>query len=335
MFQGRKTRLLAMLATLFVLLAATALPAGATGRDAGEIVVANRGSGDLSVIDANTLAVNPVALPDAAEPMYVSHSKQNGTVLVGDRANNRVIALDDESYDVLGTVNVGEGVFHQWVDNRQLWVVGDIANTVTVVDPKTLTVIETISIPHELTDAGGKPHDVFVEGPFAFVSIIGLADGVVLQYSTNTFEETGRIVTGADPHLFVQSARLYVASQGGSTVSVYRMSDLYPLGSANVPNAHGIWVTPSGEVLTTNLAGGGIDAVYQLDRLLTGVTDTVDTPFGVPHNLTVDRFGEQAFVTHSGGTANQVSIIELGGSGFGGVNSVTVGTNPFGLALVR
>ena len=86
---------------------------------------------------------------------------------------------------------------------------------------------------------------------------------------------------------------------------------------------------------TTNLAGGGVDAVSQLDRLLTGVTDAVDTPFAVPHNLTVDRFGEHAFVTHSGGTANQVSIIELGGSGFGGVTSVTVGTNPFGIALVR
>lgn len=335
MFQGRRTRLLAVLATLSVLLGATALPANATGRDAGEIVVANRGSGDLSVIDANTLEVNPVSLPDAAEPMYVSHSKQSGTVFVGDRANDRVIALDDKSYDVLGTVAVGQGVFHQWVDNRQLWVVGDIDNTVTVVDPKTLTVTETIAIPAELTEAGGKPHDVFVEGPFAFVSIVGLTDGVVLQYSTNTFEETGRIVTGGDPHLFVRSARLYVASQGGSTVSVYRMSDLHPLGSASVPNAHGIWVMSSGEVLTTNLAGGGSDAVFQLDRLLNSVTDTVDTAFPVPHNLTVDRFQQQAFVTHSGGTANQVSVIELSRAGLGGVTSVTVGTNPFGLALVR
>lgn len=311
--------------------------AGAS-RSSGSVVVANRGSGDISVINTSTLAVETMDLPGDAEPMYVNHDRRHGQVLVGDRASSTVVALDDKTYEVIGSVAVGDGVFHQWYDQtvRQLWVVGDTSQTVTVVDTRDLTVLATIDIPTELVDRGGKPHDVFVSGRFAFVSILGVDGdtGVVLRYSTHRFRETGRITTGDDPHLFVTGNRLYVASQDGASVTRYNSRTLKEMSSFDVPSAHGIFVTDRREILVTNIAGGGTDAVWELNQRLTKTRGISDTPHPTPHNLTVDR-NRQAWVTHSGATADKVSIIDLERMGFGDVTSVTVGTNPFGLAFVK
>lgn len=311
--------------------------------DAGQIVVANRGSGDLSVIDATSHDVTQVGLPDGSagpsEPMYVNHWRRGDKVFVGDRANDRVLVLDDETFETIDEISVGAGagVFHQWIGprGRQLWVVGDVANTVTVIDPASHQVQATIDIPTDLTEAGGKPHDVFVSGRHAFVSIVGLDVGIVLRYDSRTFQETHRVEVAGDPHLFVRGNRLYVPQQDGSKVSLFNVWDLRPIRDADVPAAHGVWVTKNGRVLTTNIAGGGSDAVYLLNRSLRKVHDTVNTAVPTPHNITVDAAERQAFVTHSGAAANQVSIIDLRGRHFGSTSTVTVGTNPFGLGLVR
>ncbi len=318
---------------------AVAVPAGAGSRhDRSEsIVIANRGSGDLSVIDAASLDVTTIPLPGAAEPMYVSHDARANRVLVGDRASSAVVALDDQSFDVIASVPVGEGVFHQWLDARlgQLWVVGTTSTSVTVVDSRQLEAVATIPLPADLVARGGVPHDVFVKGRHAFVSVLGLDDGTgaVVQYSTRTFSETGRITTGDDPHLFVRGNRLYVASQDASSVSVHRAGSLRLLNEIAIPSAHGIFVTPRGDVLVTNIAGGGTDAVWQLNHRLSRIEAVADTATPVPHNIAAGRDGT-AYITHSGATADQVTVIERSRSGFGSPTSVTVGTNPFGLAVV-
>lgn len=314
-------------------------PASATAEvgSRSEVVVANRGSGSITLIDSRSLAVRDVELPGTAEPMYVSHDLRHDQVLVGDRANSTVVAFDDDTYEVIGSVPVGDGVFHQWLENsrRQLWVVGDTANTVTVVDTRNLEVLTTIDMPSDIVEAGGKPHDVFVQGNEAFVTFVGLEEGgVVVQYSTRTFEETGRADVGGDPHVYVRSGRLYVASQDSSTVAIFRARDLLPLGSTEVEAAHGLFVTTRSEVLVTTISGGGTNAVSELNSRLTTVRDTVDTEFPVPHNITVDN-RRQMYVTHSGGTANTVSVIALGRDGFGEPQTVLTGLNPFGLAFVR
>ncbi|MGB5759334.1 MAG: YncE family protein [Acidimicrobiales bacterium] len=328
-----------ILVALTLLLVGLVSPAGATGPGRGSsVVVANRGSGDISVIDTSTLAVRTVDLPGDAEPMYVNHDRRRDRVFVGDRASSTVVVFDDDDFGVVGSVAVGDGVFHQWLDDarRQLWVVGDTSQTVTVVDTRSLSVRTTIDMPSDLVAAGGRPHDVFVAGSRAFVTVLGLDDGTgtVVQYSTRTFEETGRVSVGDDPHVFVRAGRLYVASQDTSTIASFRARDLRPLGSATVPAAHGLFVTNRLEVLVTNIAGGGGDAVSELDRNLTTVQDTVDTAFATPHNVAVDN-RRQLFITHSGPTADKVSVIDLERNGFGSSRAVTVGSNPFGLAFVR
>jgi hypothetical protein len=207
---------------------------------------------------------------------------------------------------------------------------------VTVVDPARRAAIRTIHLPADLAARGGSPHDVFVDGQHAFVSVLGLSDGtgVVLRYSTRTFAETGRLAVGGDPHLFVRASTLYMTSQAESRISAFHVQTLRPVGSATVPSSHGIWVTRTGDVFTSNIAGGGVDAVWLLDRQLGSVADIASTAFPTPHNIAVDVAERQRFLTHSGPTANRVTVFQLTNSGFGAATSVTVGTNPFGLGLV-
>ena len=63
---------------------------------------------------------------------------------------------------------------------------------------------------------------------------------------------------------------------------------------------------------------------------------TTDTPLAVPHNIALTKKGEKLYVTHSGATADQVSIYRASKQQPVPVllGTVTVGLNPFWLAYV-
>ena len=162
---------------------------GSGGGEPGTVVVANRAGASLTLIDAGTDVATTLPLPagaggTAAEPMYVVFSAN--TVFVGDRANNRVLAIDPTDWSIVGAVPAGAGVFHMWADptGRQLWVNNDVDNTMTVIDPATLAVLATVDLPADLVAAGGKPHDVILDRRSAYVTVVGLAgsdDAVIVD----------------------------------------------------------------------------------------------------------------------------------------------------------
>jgi len=327
------------------------LPGKAPAR--GRVAVANRASGTISVIDAKTdELVGTYDLPaemgdPQPEPMYVVHTTQMGRVFVGDRANDRVAVFDAHDFSVVGTVPAGSGIFHMWADSRgkQLWVNNDIDNTTTVIDPKTLQVITTVSTPADLVAMGGKPHDVIVgpRGEYAYVSVLGLpgANDYVVQFSTATFMEIGRAAVGKDPHLalFRQSPWLFVACQNSDVVVVLDRLTLAEQTQIAVPGAHGAGMPMNGRYFyTTNLPGGGMDGIFTIDtKDLSVVGSMVNAPYAVPHNIALTPNGRKLFVTHSGGAADKVTIYTLSGNdptpAYAG--EVTVGLNPFGLAYIR
>ncbi len=316
----------------------------------GHAVIANRGSGTISVINANTLEVQNFGLParegdSPPEPMYVVHVATLNRVFVGDRANNRVVAFDDETFEEEGTVDAGNGVFHMWADplGDQLWVNNDVDNTTTVIDPASLTVIATVPTPADLVAMGGKPHDVIVgpNGHYAYISVVGLdSDDYVVQFDTGTFVETARATGGKDSHLSLaeQHNWLYVPSQNTGEVLVMDRSTLALSTTIEVPGAHGAGMSNSGEYFyTTNLPGGGTDGLYTIATSTnTLVGDPTDCPYAVPHNVVLSSDDRQLFVTHSGGTSDKVTVYEIDGADPTPtyVGEVTVGLNPFGLAFV-
>jgi len=321
----------------------------ADGDQKGEVVVANRGSGSISVIDTQTdelIDTIPLLAGDnPPEPMYVVFSKKGNYVFVGDRANDRVVAFNADDYSVAGTVDAGAGVFHMWADghDRQLWVNNDIDNTSTVIDPVTLEVITTVDMPADLLAKGYKPHDVILDpkGRFAYVTLLAGSDpnDYLVQFSTDTFSEVNRAAVGKDPHVSLTQNNdlIYVPAQGSNVVSVFNRETLELVDEISVPGAHGAGMTPFGQVFyTTNLPGGGADGLFAIDTKTNTVIDSADTPYPVPHNIVVTKNNKKLFLTHSGGTADKVTIytVSVDDPIPTLVGEVTVGLNPFGLAYV-
>lgn len=316
----------------------------------GKIVVANRGSGSISVIDAQAgELIATIPLPQGLEdnppePMYVVYTRTGDQVFVGDRANDRVVAFDADDFSVLGTVPAGQGVFHMWADGRgrQLWVNNDIDNTTTVIDPNTLSVIATVPTPADLVAQGGKPHDVILDpqGRLAFVTVLALPgeNDYVVQFRTDTFEEIGRAPVGKDPHLSLtrRNNLLYVPSQGSDAVYILNRETMETVKVLEIPGAHGAGMTNSGEYFyTTNLPGGGTDAIFTIEtKNNTIVGDPVDTPYPVPHNIALTPFPGKLYLTHSGASSDVVTFYEVRGNDPTPVlaGEITVGLNPFGLS---
>jgi len=320
-------------------------------RNAGVVVVANRASGTISVIDARSAQlVGTYALPqaegDAApEPMYVSHSAHGGHVFVGDRANDRIAVFDAGTFDVVGTVPAGQGVFHQWANptGDQLWVNNDVDNTITVIDPVALTVIATVAVPADLVAMGGKPHDVVLDhrGRWAYVTVLGVSgpSDYLVQYETATFAEVGRQPVGKDPHVAIGvDTALYVPCQNSDQVLVFDPATLDLVADLAVPGAHGAAMAGDGRhFYCTNLPGGGTSALYTIGTRRNAVAGgPVDTPYPVAHNLVAAPGGELLFVTHSGGTSDKVTVFRLTGRHRQPEYraEVTVGLNPFGIGYV-
>ena len=233
-FPKRLTQFLLVLALLLIsgFLIVNTNTATADSGD-GTIVVANRASGNLTLIDVATDTATTLAMPagaNTAEPMYVVHSR--GKVFVGDRANNRVVVFDADGFSLIGEVAAGDGVFHMWADpnGKQLWVNNDIDNTITVIDVRNLSVLATVDIPADLVADGGKPHDVILDKKAAYVTVLGLAGSTdaVVKFSLRTFAEEARADVGKDPHVTLAPNRktLFVAAQNSSEVKILNRRDL-------------------------------------------------------------------------------------------------------------
>lgn len=342
----RSLRLAAAALAFGALLAA--IPAAATATSAGgRVVVADRASGTISVIDAGTdRLLGTYALPtgeNAPEPMYVSYISQVGRVFVGDRANDRVVVFDANDYSVITSLPTGQGVFHQWADmrGRRLWVNNDIDNTATIIDPVALSVIGTVPMPADLITEGYRPHDVVLgpNGRFAYVTLIGGTEhDWLVQFDTVEMTEVNRVAVGLDPHvsLHPRSNDIYVPAQNSDIVTVLDRRSLRVVAQLRVPGAHGATMSPNGRVFyTTNLPGGGTDGIFAIDTQTNTTTGSTDTPYAVPHNLVVTN-NQKLFLTHSGATSDKVTIYDV--SMQNPVPSyraeVTVGFNPFGIAYI-
>ncbi len=344
---GRAGRALATTLTL-MMVAVLALigtaPADASG-GGGTVVVANRGGASLTLIDVGTDQPTTLNLPagdNPAEPMYVVYAEEK--VFVGDRANDRVLVIDPQTWAIEDEVPTGAGVFHMWADpnGRQLWVNNDIDNTITVIDPRANEVIETIDLPADLVAAGGKPHDVILDNRSAYVTLIGVEGDrdAVVRYSLRSFTEQARGEVGDDPHVTLDPKRgtLIVASQDANEIVALDRTTLAELGSLSVPAAHGLDITRNGAVVyTTNITGGGVDALWALDTQ-TGevIGEPADSPVPVPHNVVLAGNGQKLYLTHSGATADKVSVYAVSKSDPAPklLTVVGAGLNPFGLEFV-
>jgi len=329
--------------------------------DTGKILVTNRTSGTLTVIDVATdMVVDTVSLAVPGfrppDPMYVSFIPKLKQVFVNDRTNNALTVLDANNFELLDSVPLGKGAFHMWADpnGKQLWAVNDIDKTMTVINPKTLDTLTTIPIPSDLAALGGKPHDVALDnaGKAAFVTIVGTTDkkGYVLRYDTKTFKLTHRATVGGDPHVGLawKKTQMYVACQDDDQVYVLSTKDLSAVHeSIAVPNAHGTgWTHKDATFFTTNITDKGIDglhAINSLNHAVIGKTNTgegsEETAEDVPHNIAITGNDSKLYISHSGhdegefsGVVTVYDIRDPKAPKY--LHTIHVGLNPFGIAYM-
>jgi YVTN family beta-propeller protein len=336
--------------------------------DTGRILVANRTSGTLSVIDAasDTLVKSVSVAAKYArppEPMYVNYCAKYHRLLVNDRANNQVIAMDADTYEVVNAAPTGKGAFHMWTDGscKQTWSVNDVDKTFTVLHPGTLQVLATVPIPADLAEQGGKPHDIVLDkkGASAFATIVAVGAATdsdyVVQYSTKTFKEIARRAVGKDPHLGLpgDGKLLFVPTQNANKVYVLNpKKSLEEIKQIEIPGAHGAGWTPDGKLFyTSNLPGadlnGNKDMLWAIDATtleIAGAAAFPAVPPGEPrlkaaHNIAIDGTGRKLYLTHSGhddgDSAGDVTIYDISAGNpvpqYRG--RITVGLNPFGIAF--
>jgi DNA-binding beta-propeller fold protein YncE len=346
------SRPLVLVALLFVcggIAGATSIPTPPESRAASaRIVVANRGSGTISVIDANAhVVIGTYPLPSGPnppEPMYPVHSR--GRVFVGDRANSRVVAFDAATFDVIGTVATGAGVFHMWInpDTGRLWVNNDIDKTASLVDSVSLTPVTTVPMPADLIALGGKPHDVIFDprgGRYAYVSMITVTgpNDYVVKFDLLTYQEVGRAAVGKDPHISAtrHNLLLYVPCQNSNVVMILNRVTMDHELDIPIPGAHGAGMAPNGRrFYTTNITSTGPAGISTINTLTNSqLGAAVDTPYGTPHNIVFTPNGQKFFLTHSGAASNKVTVYTIGIDSLPDyLDEVTVEFNPFGLTYV-
>lgn len=85
-------------------------------RNRFQVVVANRGSGNLSVMDGSRgqllFDIDVVSDGDlTAQPMYVQYLRSTGEVIFNDRTNSELVFLDADNYELTGKASTGAGAF--------------------------------------------------------------------------------------------------------------------------------------------------------------------------------------------------------------------------------
>lgn len=301
------------------------------------VAVANRGDGSVSFIDANTNALKATVAIPGSQPMYIVYVQANDKLYVGDRTGKKVHILNPNTRVVEQSINVGDGVFHMWADGqgKQLWVNNDIDNTISVIDLKSNTVIQTINVDM-------KPHDVFLtsDGAKAYVSVLNTKPEMpdkIYMYSTTSFIKTAEANVGKDPHLFhlPGSNKLFVPCQSGQ-VYMLNGTDLNVISNVSLTGAHGLFPSPDQRTLfVSNITGGQLYAINTENNSQKG--STVSSLLATPHNIVVNETGTKMFVTHSGASANMLSTYSINNTGIAiaGDAVITTSTNPFGLAYYK
>ena len=321
----------------------------------GQIVVANRTSGNISLLDENTgELIRTVDLPseegeNTPEPMYVYNLLSTNEVAVDDRANNRVVFFDQQTYEVTATVPTGEGNFHMWASPQedQLWVANDIDNTLTVIDPQSKQEIGRVDLPPEIIGENAIPHDVIVDssGDFAYTTIIredNPDSDLLVKVDANTFEILDTAEVGKDPHVSLapENNLLYVPAADSDRIEVFdrRGTELTQVDTIEQPGAHGIEFSNNGRyIYTTDLPGGAETGLFVIDSTtneIVGNVEGIDTSAPVPHNVWLNGEGDRLFLTHSGEEATQVDVFSLEDPTLPVLETTTDvnGLNPFGLA---
>ena len=199
-----------------------------------------------------------------------------------------------------------------------LYVCNQAGATISVIDPRSQEVVQTVDLTSHGFSANAKPHHVVVEpdGSAWYVSLIG--DDVVVKFNARNevvgsvdFVSPGMLSLHPEKDLLYAGHTMSIPSVP-STVAVIQRSDMTPAEvplSVPIDRPHGMKVSPTGEyAYTSSLSTNRIVAIDT-------ETQDVESPVALPGSrqryvqLDITADGQTAFVT--GQVAGQVQVLSL------------------------
>lgn len=138
-----------------------------------------------------------------------------------------------------------------------VWVADEGANSLSVVDAATNSVVMTIT-------GLGAPHNVQV-GPGGSIVYATSAADVVVAIDPLTYRVTASAPAGPHPAHVIEApnAKVYVTNAADGTVSVYRAGGLLPAGRITLGGMpHGLRAAAGGSVIVVaNMTAGALDLI--------------------------------------------------------------------------
>jgi YVTN family beta-propeller protein len=207
---------------------------------------------------------------------------------------------------------------------QRLYVVNELSDTVSVVDPTDLKIVATVS-------TGVRPHNVNVDpkGRYFYVTVrfTKESDDLVEVFDVRTNTMVASVKTGHQPTNIVPDAtgaRLYVTNNASNTVSIIAVPEFSVIETLKLKGRgpEGLVMTPDGRtLLIPNRYTGDVSMMDLVHRTI----DVIKLPHGAkPVAMGITRDGRFAFVTDEG--LNQVHKIDVDGKTV--VASLPVGQRP-------
>ncbi len=173
--------------------------------------------GTILVYDASTYALkNTITV--GREPAEVTFSADGLVAFVANGADNSVSVINPTTKSVISTIAVGKNPVGAWpgTDNR-MYVDNEDGQTVSVIDVKTLKVVETVQLGFMpgLAAFNSETKELWVTDPMAGKVHWWKQDG------TGTFVHGGATATAMGAHAIAfKGSTAYITNQEASSVSV-------------------------------------------------------------------------------------------------------------------
>ncbi len=205
--------------------------AAAVTPDGNKLYAADSLHNTVSVIDVSTRRVTKV-MDVATGPRFVAITPDGSKVLVSnfgsrDLDGNTLTIIDSASDEVVETLSVGAQPFAIAItpDNNKALVVNAVDDSVSVIDLKTNSIINTLDAAQGFTGVNPVAIVMSSDGAQAFVANRSSSDVTVID--VNNEQVTNTVVVGAAPTglaLLPDDSKLYVSNRDSDSISIIDVS---------------------------------------------------------------------------------------------------------------
>lgn len=291
---------------------------------ADDIYVTNVGSGEISVIDSETLAVT-TTITDAPLPVTVTATPDGSHIYVANTFLDAVTVHETKTHTLVDSFVVTgfPNCIQFSPDGATGYIVNELSGTVTVIDTATNSTLSTITV-------GDFPFCIALTPDGAKAYVTNQVSNTVSVADTSSGTVTSTIPVGVSPVNLVltpDGSKAYVTNLDSTFISVIdTTSDTVLTTIPVIIRTSGIAISPDGSrIYVTHTFANSVSVIDT-------ATDTVLESFPVgnfPNGIEVSTDGSKVYVANfASGTLSVVDVatkIE---------DTVTVGSSPFWVAVI-